>query len=117
VGEVDDIQAELDRTDVSLVPIRVGAGTRLKVVEAMSNRIPLVSTPVGCEGIPLEDGVHALIADDPRRFADSCVRMVCEPALRQDLADAAAELFEASYTWESIERTVAELGLKVADST
>ncbi len=114
LGAVEDIQAELDRTDVSLVPIRVGAGTRLKVVEAMSNRIPLVSTSVGCEGISVVDGVHALIADDPRRFADACLRMVAEPLLRQELSEAAAELYEANYTWASIERRVGDLARKVA---
>ena len=69
VGPVEDLQAEIARADVSIVPIRVGAGTRLKVVEALANHLPLVTTTVGCEGIEVTDGVDALIADDAAEFA------------------------------------------------
>ncbi len=113
VGAVDDIQVELDRADVSIVPIRVGAGTRLKVVEAMANHIPLVTTSVGCEGIDVEGGVHCLIADGSRTFADACLRMLGDPLLRQELADSASQLYEQSYMWESIERRVANLAVSV----
>lgn len=109
LGQVDSIRAELDRADVSVVPIRAGAGTRLKVVEAMAHHLPLVSTPVGCEGIDLVDGEHALIAEDPRSFADACLRLLGEADLRQRLADNAASLFERAYTWEAIGDTVADL--------
>lgn len=114
VGEVADLQPELEAADVSVVPIRLGAGTRLKVIEAMANHIPIVTTPVGCEGIALSDGVHALIADDPRNFADSCLRVLMSGELRQTLADQAAELFMTSYRWSSVETKVAELARKVA---
>lgn len=114
VGEVVDLQPELEAADVSVVPIRLGAGTRLKVIEAMANHIPIVTTPVGCEGIALSDGVHALIADDPRNFADSCLRVLMSGELRQTLADQAAELFMTSYRWSSVEAKVAELAREVA---
>jgi glycosyltransferase involved in cell wall biosynthesis len=113
-GAVPSIREELDRADVSVVPIRVGAGTRLKVVEAMAHRIPLVTTTVGCEGIDLLDGEHALVADDSRRFADACLRSLADGELRQRLADSAAELFHARYTWTSIGEQVAALAQEVA---
>lgn len=113
VGEVEDVSGELRSADVSVVPIRVGAGTRLKVVEAMANHLPLVTTTVGCEGIDLTDGLDSLIADDPRRFADACLRLMAEPELRQLLSDSAAELFEARYTWEAIGAEVADLARAV----
>lgn len=114
VGEVEAIRPELDRADVSIVPIRVGAGTRLKVVEAMAHRVPLVATTVGCEGIDIVDGTHGVIADDPLRFAEGCLRLLGEPTLRQRFADAGAELFEASYTWGAIGERVAALVHEVA---
>lgn len=113
-GAVPSIREELDRADVSVVPIRVGAGTRLKVVEAMAHRIPMVTTTVGCEGIDLVDGEHALIADDPRRFADACLRVLGDGELRQQLADAAASLFRACYTWAAIGEQVAAVAREVA---
>jgi len=114
VGPVEDLQVELDRTDVSVVPIRVGAGTRLKVVEALANRLPLATTTVGCEGIDLLDGSSALIADDAAGLADACVRLLADGGLRQRLADEGAALFERSYTWASIRDRVADLARRTA---
>jgi glycosyltransferase involved in cell wall biosynthesis len=113
VGRVPDIADELAATDVSIVPIRVGAGTRLKVVEALANRLPLVTTAVGCEGIDVVDGEHALIRDDERGFAAACVEAARDGELRQRLADAGAELFAERYDWDIIERHVAELAIRV----
>lgn len=107
VGQVPDVQPELDRADVSIVPIRVGAGTRLKVVEALANRIPMVTTTVGSEGIDVIDGRHALVADDPAAFADACVRLLEDGTLRQSIADNGAALFEAAYDWDIIEARLA----------
>lgn len=109
LGRVDDLAAVLDATDVSVVPIRVGAGTRLKVVEALANHLPIVTTPVGCEGIDLTDGVDALIAEDAAAFADAVVALLDDGALRQRLADACAELFTQRYQWSAIRSHVADL--------
>ena len=114
IGGVPEMGDELDRADASIVPIRAGAGTRLKVVEALANHLPLVTTPVGCEGISVTAGVDALIEADPRSFADACVRIVTDSALRQRLADAGAELFASRYDWRIIERQLAELATEVA---
>lgn len=108
-GPVDVLADELGLADVSIVPIRVGAGTRLKVVEALANRLPLVTTTVGCEGIDVRDGVDALIRDDAAGFAAACVRLLTDGDERQRLADAGAVLFERRYDWAGIETSVAEL--------
>ncbi len=116
IGPVDDLGAELSRADVSVVPIRVGAGTRLKVVEALANRLPMVTTSVGCEGIDLVDGVHALVRDDAAGFAAACVRLLSDGESRQALADAGAELFEQRYDWEGIEAAVADLAVSTVSA-
>lgn len=114
VGPVEDLSVELDRADVSVVPIRVGAGTRLKVVEALANHLPLVTTTVGCEGIELSDGVHARIADDATSFATACAELLADGDQRQRLADAGAELFARRYDWAGIEERVADLARRTA---
>ncbi len=113
VGEVADLRAELDRTDVSVVPIRVGAGTRLKVLEALAHHLPIVTTTVGCEGVDVRDGHTALVEDDHRSLADACLRLLDDGALRQRLADAGAALFADRYTWPDIRERVAALALEV----
>lgn len=113
VGSVDSVEPELRGADASIVPIRVGAGTRLKVVEALANHLPLVTTSIGCEGIDLTDGTDALIADDAAGFAAACARVLADGELRQDLADRGGELFEARYDWERIETRIADLARTV----
>lgn len=114
LGRVHDVQVELDGADVAIVPIRVGAGTRLKVIEALANRLPMVTTSVGCEGIDVVDGATALIADDAAGFAGAVLRMVADGALRQRLADAGGDLFDERYTWSTIQDGVEALARNTA---
>ncbi|CAB4920666.1 unannotated protein [freshwater metagenome] len=107
VGLVDDLAPELDSADVSIVPIRVGAGTRLKVVEALAHCIPLVTTRVGCEGIAVQNSVDALIADDAASFAEACVSLMADGELRQRLSEAGSQLFSQQYEWSRIEGDLA----------
>lgn len=109
VGAVDTLQEELAGADVAVVPIRHGAGTRLKVVEAMANRLPTVSTTLGCEGIDVDHGVHLLIADSPDEFARQCVRLLRERDLRVSLAEAAEQRFLERYQWSAIRSRFAEV--------
>lgn len=113
IGPVPEMRDELDRADASVVPIRVGAGTRLKVVEALANHLPLVTTSVGCEGISVTHGVDALIADDAASFAAACVAVATDATLRQRLADTGSELFAARYDWTIIEAQLAKLAIAV----
>ena len=69
VGEVAEIGPELRASRGVIVPLLSGSGTRIKVMEALAYGLPIVSTSIGCEGIAIETGVHALIADDPASFA------------------------------------------------
>ena len=116
LGRVHDVQVELDGADVAIVPIRVGAGTRLKVIEALANRLPMVTTSVGCEGIDVDDGATALIEDDAAGFAGAVLRLVADGGLRQALGDAGGELFEQRYTWSTIQDGVEDLARSTAVS-
>jgi glycosyltransferase involved in cell wall biosynthesis len=116
LGRVADLQAELDAATVAVVPIRSGSGTRLKVLEALANRLPVVSTTLGAEGIDVVDGVHALIADDAGALARACLRLVDDAELRGELADAGEQLWVERYQWSRIRGELAELVARVAQA-
>jgi len=78
----------------------------LKILEALSRRVPVVSTAIGCEGLEVVNREHLLVADDAEAFADRCVELLRSADLRRRLADAGAELVAARYTWASIEARV-----------
>jgi len=101
-GYVPEILPYFGGADVYAVPMRVGGGTRLKVLEAMATGRAIVSTRLGAEGIDLEHNVHALLADDARSFAEATVRLLQDPALRAGLGKQARKLAEARYDWQQI---------------
>lgn len=101
-GFVPDIRAHIAAAAVYVVPLRMGGGTRLKVLEAMAMRCALVSTRLGCEGFPLADGEELLFADDAESFARSAVALLQDPARRTRLGEASRRFVEANYGWQAI---------------
>lgn len=102
-GEVADVRPYLAGATVYVVPMRIGGGIRLKVLEAFAMEAPVVSTSLGVEGIVgLRDGVHCLLADAPQQFAGSILRLLEDPATRRALGAAGRELARAGYEWETI---------------
>jgi glycosyltransferase involved in cell wall biosynthesis len=96
-GRVADVRPLLAASAVSLAPIRVGGGTRLKILEAMAVGTPVVATTKAVEGLDVQDGEHLLIADTPRRFADAVRRLLQDPAGARAMAERAGRLFRARY--------------------
>jgi glycosyltransferase involved in cell wall biosynthesis len=103
-GTVDDVRPWLWGSRLSIVPLLVGGGTRLKIFEAHAARIPVVSTSVGAEGLDLKHGVHLLIADEPEAFADACLSLLDDDDARRRLADAAWNLVSSSFSWETVSK-------------
>jgi glycosyltransferase involved in cell wall biosynthesis len=116
-GYVDDLSTELTRADVSIVPLRHGSGTRLKILEAFSSGIPVVSTSIGASGIDARDGQHLLIADDAATFAGACARLVHDDALRTSLTDAAYDLVAQRYDWTVIGEEIASVVEETIDGS
>jgi glycosyltransferase involved in cell wall biosynthesis len=114
VGYVAAIDDELARSDVVVVPLRFGSGTRIKVLEAFAHGLPVVSTSLGVEGLDVIAGVHALVADNPDEFASACARVVIDESLRLALTSSARRLYETRYTWRSIRDDIGELAVEVA---
>lgn len=107
-GYVDDVRPWVARSAVYVVPLRVGGGTRLKVVDAMAQGKALVSTAIGCEGIEVTPGENVVIADEPRAFADAVVRLLRAPAERERLGRAARAFVEQRYAWSVIGQRLLE---------
>jgi sugar transferase (PEP-CTERM/EpsH1 system associated) len=98
-GRVDDVRPHIGRGAVYIVPLRIGGGTRLKIFEAMAMGRAVVSTTIGAEGLPVRDGTHLRIADDPRAFADAVVRLFEDDAERRALGQRARQLVVEQYDW------------------
>jgi glycosyltransferase involved in cell wall biosynthesis len=102
-GFVPDLAQSL-RGGAMLVPIRVGSGIRVKILDAMSQGVPVISTSIGCEGIPASDETEILIRDDSKGFADAVVRIVRTRELRQRLARAGRVLVSRVYSPEMVRK-------------
>jgi glycosyltransferase involved in cell wall biosynthesis len=98
-GYVPDIRPPFAEAACSVVPIRVGGGTRLKILDAWAMGKAVVSTTVGCEGLAARDGENILVRDEPAAFADAVVRVLTEPDLRVRLEANARRTAEACYAW------------------
>jgi polysaccharide biosynthesis protein PslH len=99
-GEVPDVRPYLRRAAAVVVPIRMGSGTRLKVVEALALGKPVVSTTLGCEGVDVRDGEHLLIGDTAEAFAAQIERLFESPETGGRLGRAGRELMERQYSWD-----------------
>ncbi len=112
-GTVDDVRPYLARATMMILPLRVGGGTRIKVFEGMAAGLPVVSTRIGVEGLPVVDGVHALLADEPVAFADAVTALLQDPCRRADLAQTARAWVEAEFSWERAARQFLDLCARV----
>lgn len=101
-GFVDDVRPYVRKAAVYVVPLRVGGGTRLKVLDALAQGKAIVSTSVGCEGIGVTHGRDIYIEDDPMRFADRVNTLFDDAEARRLLGTAARELAVSNYGWRAI---------------
>jgi len=105
-GLVADLRPHLAAAEVVVVPLRLGGGTRLKIVEAMAMGKAIVSTTLGAEGIEAVPGRDILIEDDPAAFADAVNRLLSEPGLTARIGQSARKLAVERYGWGEAARTL-----------
>jgi len=98
-GLVEDIRPYLERAAVIIAPLRIGGGTRFKILEAMAMGKAVVSTAVGAEGIDVRNGSDIMLADRPEEFASQVGRLLEDAALRQSMGREARLLIEQRYSW------------------
>lgn len=96
-GQVPDMAPYLDRADLVVAPLRVGSGTRIKILEAFARRVPVVSTPVGAAGLDVRAGVHLELSDVTEGLAEHCVRLLTMPAEARRLTRSAYDLYQRRY--------------------
>jgi glycosyltransferase involved in cell wall biosynthesis len=100
-GAVDDTRPYIAQAAIYVVPLRMGGGTRFKILEAAAMGKATVSTALGCEGFPVKNGQELLIADSPREFADAVITLLRDPARRVGLGANSRALANA-YDWKNI---------------
>jgi len=100
-GFVPDLRPHLASAAVVIVPLRLGGGTRLKIVEGMAMGKAIVSTELGAEGIEAQSGRDLLIEDEPKAFADAVGRLLNDPELTAQIGQAARKLAVQRYSWNS----------------
>jgi glycosyltransferase involved in cell wall biosynthesis len=103
---VPDVRPFLRAGMVSVVPIRYGSGTRLKILEACAAGVPVVSTTLGAEGLELRAGTEILLADDPADFARAVRSLLENPQYAREIAEAGYDAVCRRYDWEASRRIV-----------
>jgi sugar transferase (PEP-CTERM/EpsH1 system associated) len=113
-GRVDDVRPFMAKSKVFVVPIRVGGGTRLKILEAMSMQQGIVSTTIGAEGIRHTDGTDILLADTPKEFAQKVLMLLEDGSYRKSMAQSGRHLVCQTYDWniigKDLKRIYSEVG-------
>lgn len=105
-GDVPSVVPHFHEATLTVVPLRSGGGTRLKIYEGMAAGAPTVSTTVGAEGLPLDDGDDILLADTPEAMADAIIRLLRDPAEARRIADTALATV-ARRDWSMVARDLA----------
>jgi glycosyltransferase involved in cell wall biosynthesis len=101
-GWVEDVRPYIAAAAAYVVPLRIGGGTRLKILEAMAMGKAMVSTTLGCEGFEVVDGQELLIADEPSEFAAAVLQLLRQPETRERLGRAARRFAGSRYDWRMI---------------
>jgi sugar transferase (PEP-CTERM/EpsH1 system associated) len=99
-GEVPDVRPYLAQAEVTLAPLQIGSGTRLKILEALAMEKAMVSTSIGCEGIAVKGNEHLLIANEPEAFTRAVIELLHSPEQRRKMGAAGRALVEQQYSWQ-----------------
>jgi len=101
-GRVDDVRPYIERSKIFIVPLRIGGGTRLKILEAMSMHKAVVSTTIGAEGIQYTRDVNIALADNPQQFAHKVIDLIDHPARIKSMGIEGRQLVLEKYDWNVI---------------
>ena len=107
-GPVDDALAELSQARVVVAPILAGSGTRVKIMEAWAATRPVVSTPIGAEGLPYQEGRNLFLAENPKRWLEQTSRLLEDEPLRRTLGENGRTTFEQHCCWPAAWRALDE---------
>jgi glycosyltransferase involved in cell wall biosynthesis len=108
-GTVPDVRPYLRGAAISIVPLRIGGGTRMKIYEAMAAQTPVVATTIGAEGLDIHPPNDIRIADSPQEFAAQCLALLKDPASARTQALAAWNMVSEHFGWEQVARQFEEI--------
>jgi glycosyltransferase involved in cell wall biosynthesis len=115
-SRVPDVRPFMEKASVYIVPIRIGGGTRLKIYEAMAMGLPMVSTTVGAEGLPVVDSEEILLRDTPQEFAEAVLKLLQDRNLAKKIGERAAQTVREKFGWRKVADNFAELCEKAVKS-
>jgi glycosyltransferase involved in cell wall biosynthesis len=116
-GFVSDLRPHLAAAAAIVVPLRLGGGTRLKIVEAMAMGKAIVSTSLGAEGIEAVPGRDLLVEDEPAAFADAVIQLLAEPGLAARIGQSARRLAVERYSWNGAARALEDFYRRILADT
>ena len=99
-GRVSDVRPYMDEALVYVVPLRIGGGTRIKIYEAMAMQKAVVSTRIGAEGLPVRDGEHLLLADEPADFAQAVTSLMLDQTRALAMGRQARKFVDEHFGWQ-----------------
>lgn len=106
VGEVADVRPELHRAAVAVAPLRIGGGSRIKILEALAMEKAVVATTVGAEGLNLEPGTHLQLADSTDALAARVLELLRAPRAAREMGRRGAAMVRTRYGWEQSARAL-----------
>jgi glycosyltransferase involved in cell wall biosynthesis len=116
-GYVAELEPYLAEADAFVVPLHVGGGMRVKILDAWLWGLPIISTPIGAEGIELVDGDNILLAEGAPNFADAVTRVLTDDTLNRQLRTAGRTWVEETYAWRAVYRRVDRVYAKLLTAT
>lgn len=117
VGEVETVGPELRNARGAVIPLLNGSGTRIKVLEAFAYALPVVTTEIGCEGLDIAAGRHALVQSDPLAFAAACARILTDESLCEGLRQNGRGFFVDHYRTDTVAMQIRRTALGVAHTS
>jgi glycosyltransferase involved in cell wall biosynthesis len=108
-GDVPDVRAYLNHCTVMAVPLRIGEGSRLKILEALATQTPVVSTQIGAEGLHLESGTHLYVVENTEGIADALVHSMRNPDESMAMAKRGREVILDLYDWDALSRKLEDI--------
>jgi len=108
-GAVPSVVPYIKQAAIIVLPLRMGSGIKIKLLESMALEKPVITTTIGAHGIPIENGKHAIVADTPKKIADSIIKLLGDKSLRKELSKSGKQLALENFSEQSLRKSIGEI--------